>query len=48
MGERTDTTLTVSVPPYMSGRQIHVWIAFLSADGIESSLSSYAGSIEIA
>lgn len=48
MAERTDTTLTVSVPPYMSGRHVHVWIAFLSPDGIESSLSSYAGSIEIA
>lgn len=47
MAERTDTTMTVNVPPYMSGRLVHVWMAFLSQDGMEASLSSYAGSIEI-
>lgn len=47
MAERTDTTLSVQVPPYMSGKQVHVWIAFLSQDALEASLSAYAGSVEI-
>lgn len=47
LGERTDTTLTVTLPPYMSGKEVHVWIAFRSQDGIESSVSAYAGSVVI-
>lgn len=47
LGERTDTTVTVNVPPYMSGKEVHVWIAFRSQDGMEVSISAYAGSVLI-
>ena len=47
LGERTDTTVTVPLPPYLSGKELHVWIAFRSQDGVESSISAYAGSVVI-
>jgi len=47
MGQRADAAITVTVPPYMSGKMVHVWIAFLSQDEMEASLSAYAGSVQI-
>lgn len=47
MGERADASMTVTVPPYLSGKTVHVWIAFLSQDGMEVSLSTYVGSVQI-
>ena len=47
LGERTDTTITVNVPPYFSGKEVHAWIAFRSQDGMEVSISAYAGSVVI-
>lgn len=45
MAERTDTQITVNVPPYLTGKELQVWIAFLSEDGMQASVSSYAGSV---
>lgn len=47
MGERTDTTITVNVPPNLQGKMIYVWMAFRSQDMIQVSLSSYVGSVNV-
>lgn len=47
MGERIDTTLTVTVPPNLQGKMVHVWIAFRALDMMQVSLSAYVGSVMV-
>lgn len=41
---RSAATCTVTLPAYLSGKTLHVWLTFLSADGLTVSTSSYLGS----
>ena len=44
-GERNDLTYTVPVAPNLQGKTLHVWIAFRTLDLVETSTSSYVGSV---
>ncbi|ODS89920.1 MAG: hypothetical protein ABS44_02875 [Chryseobacterium sp. SCN 40-13] len=44
---RADGTLDLPVSMHLAGKQVHAWMAFLSADEVEVSNSVYLGSITI-
>ena len=44
-GERNDLTLNVPVAPNLQGKTLHVWIVFRTLDLVETSTSSYVGSV---
>ena len=44
---RLETSYTASLTPDWSGKTVHVWLAFLAADGSAVSNSVYAGSVVI-
>jgi len=33
--------------PFFSGKQVHVWMAFISPDGLNTSRSEYAGQVQV-
>ena len=45
--ERLDTTHSISLPAFLSGKNVHVWACFLSESGFEVSTSQYLGSIAV-
>ena len=44
-GERNDLTIVIPVAPNLQGKTLHVWIAFRSLDLLDTSTSSYVGSV---
>jgi len=44
---RADGFCTIDVPVEFAGSEVHVWLAYRSADGRENSASSYLGKVLI-
>lgn len=47
LAARSAGTFTVNVPTYLTGKTLHVWMAFLSTDGLTVSDSAYMGTTVI-
>lgn len=47
VAQRQDETFQAALPPSLSGKKVHVWMAFKAADSSAASSSAYVGSIVI-
>jgi hypothetical protein len=44
---RSESVLSIPVPPNLAGKEVHVWLAFRAEDLSAVSTSVYAGSVQI-
>ncbi|MDD3645632.1 MAG: DUF6266 family protein, partial [Bacteroidales bacterium] len=44
---RVDTSTQIPVANTLSGKNLHVWMSFIDADGIQAADSAYAGTVLI-